>query len=221
MIKHIKRMDNNCHIPDLEQVFWIVEKGGMNLVYSAKHLTCMKVASNSIIFIRMREQNRHNRCNCQNRDAAINTVSQFQSIQIYNKEAQKRKYKIKQPHALLLIYMYVFKINPKDCMARFRVFDVRMYIFLLVFYSLHAISSCNETYLLKATNVRILYLQSLTYPRYWPSVLPMPFTLQLTALSYLYDKKSCPYCLWLYPTTCWLQKSESFIDIYLNCDIHW
>ena len=64
----------------------------------------MKVASNFILFITMREQNRHNRLNW---NTAINTVSQSQSEQnkqIYNKEYQKRKYKI-IPHALLLIYV--------------------------------------------------------------------------------------------------------------------
>ena len=32
MIKHIKRMDNNTHIPDLVQVFLNVENVGLNLV---------------------------------------------------------------------------------------------------------------------------------------------------------------------------------------------
>ena len=32
MIKHIKRMDNNCHIPDLVQAFSNVENGGLNIV---------------------------------------------------------------------------------------------------------------------------------------------------------------------------------------------
>ena len=32
MIKHIKQMDNNCHIPDLAQAFSNVENGGLNLV---------------------------------------------------------------------------------------------------------------------------------------------------------------------------------------------
>ena len=31
-IKHIKRMDNNCHIPDLVQAFSNLENGGLNLV---------------------------------------------------------------------------------------------------------------------------------------------------------------------------------------------
>ena len=30
--KHIKLMDNNCHIPDLVQAFSNVENGGLNLV---------------------------------------------------------------------------------------------------------------------------------------------------------------------------------------------
>ena len=29
---HIKRMDNNCHIPDLVQAYSYVENGGLNLV---------------------------------------------------------------------------------------------------------------------------------------------------------------------------------------------
>ena len=32
MIKHIKRMDNNYHIPDLVQAFLNVENDGLNLV---------------------------------------------------------------------------------------------------------------------------------------------------------------------------------------------
>ena len=28
-IKHIKRMDNNCHIPDLVQAFSNIENGGL------------------------------------------------------------------------------------------------------------------------------------------------------------------------------------------------
>ena len=31
-IKHFKRMDNNCHIPDLVHAFSIVENNGLNLV---------------------------------------------------------------------------------------------------------------------------------------------------------------------------------------------
>ena len=31
-LKHIKRMDYNCHIPDLAQVFSYVENGGLNMV---------------------------------------------------------------------------------------------------------------------------------------------------------------------------------------------
>ena len=30
--KHIKRMNNNCHIPDLVQAVSYVENGGLNLV---------------------------------------------------------------------------------------------------------------------------------------------------------------------------------------------
>ena len=33
MIKHIKRMDNNCHISDLAQAFSNVENGGLNLCF--------------------------------------------------------------------------------------------------------------------------------------------------------------------------------------------
>ena len=31
-LKHIKRLDNNCHIPDLLQAFSYVETDGLNLV---------------------------------------------------------------------------------------------------------------------------------------------------------------------------------------------
>ena len=31
-LKHIKRMDNNCHIPELIQTFPYVENDGLNLV---------------------------------------------------------------------------------------------------------------------------------------------------------------------------------------------
>ena len=30
--KHIKRIDNNCHIPDLVHAFSYVQNGGLNLV---------------------------------------------------------------------------------------------------------------------------------------------------------------------------------------------
>ena len=57
-LKHIKRMDNNCHIPELEQAFSYVEKGGFHLVLQlAEPLTCMTVASTSIIMTTMRKQN--------------------------------------------------------------------------------------------------------------------------------------------------------------------
>ena len=53
----IKRMDNNCHIPDLVQVFSHEENSGLTLVLTlAKPLTCMTVASNSIILTMMCEQ---------------------------------------------------------------------------------------------------------------------------------------------------------------------
>ena len=57
---HQKRMDKNCHIPDLVQAFSNVENGGLNLVLKlAKPLTCMTVASNSIKLSTMHEQNKH------------------------------------------------------------------------------------------------------------------------------------------------------------------
>ena len=41
MLKHIKRMEYNCHIPDLEQAFSNVENCGLNLVVLLmKPLTC-------------------------------------------------------------------------------------------------------------------------------------------------------------------------------------
>ena len=57
-IKHIKRIENNCHIPDLVQAYSYEENGGLNLVYSARPLTFMTVESNSIILTTMREQKR-------------------------------------------------------------------------------------------------------------------------------------------------------------------
>ena len=52
-------MDNNCHIPDMVQAFSYVENGGLNLVLKlAKPLTCMTVASDSIILTTMCEQNK-------------------------------------------------------------------------------------------------------------------------------------------------------------------
>ena len=52
-------MDNNCHIPNFVQAFSYVESGGLNKVLQlAKPLTCMTVASNSIILSPMREQNK-------------------------------------------------------------------------------------------------------------------------------------------------------------------
>ena len=61
--QNIKRMDNNCHIPDLVQAFSYVENGGLNMVLMLVKLpTCMTVPSNSIIFAEMCEQiNRHKR----------------------------------------------------------------------------------------------------------------------------------------------------------------
>ena len=66
-LKHIKRMDNSSHIPDFVQAFSYIENGGINLVLKLtkpltciivdKSLTCMIVASNSIILTTMCEQN--------------------------------------------------------------------------------------------------------------------------------------------------------------------
>ena len=33
-LKHTKRMDNNCHIPDLKQAFVYIGNGRLNLFYS-------------------------------------------------------------------------------------------------------------------------------------------------------------------------------------------
>ena len=42
--KHFKRIDNNCHIPNLVQAFSYVENSGLNLVFKlAKNLSCMTV----------------------------------------------------------------------------------------------------------------------------------------------------------------------------------
>ena len=59
-------MDNNLYI-DLIQAFSYVDYGGFNLVLQlAKPLTCMTVASNSIILTTMCEKKtRHNRYKCQ------------------------------------------------------------------------------------------------------------------------------------------------------------
>ena len=48
--KHIKRMDNNCHIPHLVQAYSYVKNGTLNLVLKlAQTHICLTVASNSII----------------------------------------------------------------------------------------------------------------------------------------------------------------------------
>ena len=58
--KHIKRMDNNWHIPDLLQALSYVENGVRNLVLKlAKPLTCMTVATNFFLLTTMREQHKH------------------------------------------------------------------------------------------------------------------------------------------------------------------
>ena len=58
-IKYTKRMDNNYPIPDLVQTLSCVENGGLNRVLQlAKHLTCMTVASKSIVFTKMCEHNK-------------------------------------------------------------------------------------------------------------------------------------------------------------------
>ena len=52
-------MDNNCHIPDLVQVFSYEENDGLNMVLKlAKAFTCMTVALNSIILTLMCEPNK-------------------------------------------------------------------------------------------------------------------------------------------------------------------
>ena len=51
-LKYVKRIDSNCHIPDLVQAFSYVGNGGLKLVLKlAKHLTDMTVALNSKLFI--------------------------------------------------------------------------------------------------------------------------------------------------------------------------
>ena len=52
-------IDINSHIPDSERGFSYVENGGLNLVLKlAKPVTCMTVASNSIILTTMCAQNK-------------------------------------------------------------------------------------------------------------------------------------------------------------------
>ena len=59
-LRHIKRMNNNCHIPELVQAFSCVENCGLNLVLKlAKPVTSMIVSSNSITSTTMCEQ-KHN-----------------------------------------------------------------------------------------------------------------------------------------------------------------
>ena len=51
-------MDNNCHIPDLVHALSYEENGGLNQVLKlVKPLTCMTVASNSIILTTICEKN--------------------------------------------------------------------------------------------------------------------------------------------------------------------
>ena len=58
-LKQVDRMDNNCHISDLEQTFSYVENGRLNLVLKLdKHLTCIIGASNSIILPTVCKQNK-------------------------------------------------------------------------------------------------------------------------------------------------------------------
>ena len=58
-LKDIKRMENNCHIPDLVHAFPYVENGALNLVLKlAKPPTCMTVALNSFILTTMCKQNK-------------------------------------------------------------------------------------------------------------------------------------------------------------------
>ena len=57
-LKHNKRMDNNCYIPDLLQAFFYLQKWLIKPGFIAKLSTCMTVASNSIILTTMFEQNK-------------------------------------------------------------------------------------------------------------------------------------------------------------------
>ena len=79
-------MDKNCHIPDLVQAFSNVENGGLNLFLQlAKPLTCMTVASNSIILSPMREQNR------QTQQVKMSKIGVEQSTLCYNLNLYKNK----------------------------------------------------------------------------------------------------------------------------------
>ena len=41
--QNIKRMDNNCHIPDFVQGFSRVKNGGLNLVYCILYIKCSQL----------------------------------------------------------------------------------------------------------------------------------------------------------------------------------
>lgn len=57
MLKHIKRVENTCFIPNLVQTFSWEEDGGLNLVLRvSKPLTCMTDAYNSSILAMMCER---------------------------------------------------------------------------------------------------------------------------------------------------------------------
>ena len=66
-LRHIKQMDDNCHIPDLVQAFSYEENAGLNLVLElAKPLTCMTVAQNSITLTTMIYIKIRTFCRCPN-----------------------------------------------------------------------------------------------------------------------------------------------------------
>ena len=84
--KHIKRMVNNCHIPDLVQAFSYVENGGLNLVVQlTKYLTFMTIASNSYILTTMYEQNK------QTQQAKMFKIGVQQTTLCYNSNHYKNK----------------------------------------------------------------------------------------------------------------------------------
>ena len=77
-LKHIKRMNNNCHIPDLIQALSFVGKWCIGPGFRAEPLTCMTVASNFIIVTTMLEV----------KMSKIQQSTLCYNLQLGNKEAQ-------------------------------------------------------------------------------------------------------------------------------------
>ena len=50
-MEHIKRMDNNHHIPDLVHAFYYAENGGLNLLLYCKIYKLQMISSDCFFFI--------------------------------------------------------------------------------------------------------------------------------------------------------------------------